>query len=78
MKFPMAKVVFKDLRMRELPPELTAGLDAAPDDIVRVTVDAGWQEELAELRALSKAASAEARRRGLTEGQLAELHEGGA
>lgn len=69
----MPKVVTKDVRMRDLPPELTAGLDAAPDDVVRVTVDAGRREALAKLRALSKAASAEAKRRGLTEEKLAEL-----
>ena len=69
----MPKVVFKDVRVRDLPAELTADLDAAPDDVVRVTVDAERRQELAKLRALSKAASAEAKRRGLTEEKLAEL-----
>ena len=69
----MPRVVSKDVRVRDLPAELTAGLDAAPDEVVRVTIDADQREELAKLRALAKAASAEAERRGLTEARLAEL-----
>jgi hypothetical protein len=41
----MPKVVTRDVRVRDLPSELTAGLDAAPDDVVRVTVEAGRREE---------------------------------
>ncbi len=44
----MTRVMARDVRVRDLPPEL----DAAPDEVVRVTVDAGRSEELAELRAL--------------------------
>ena len=36
----MPREVFKDIKVSELPPELTEGLDAGPDELVRVTVDA--------------------------------------
>lgn len=37
---PASKVISKDVGIRDLPPQLRADLDAAPDDIVRVIVDA--------------------------------------
>ena len=69
----MPREVFKDIKVSELPPELTEGLDAGPDELVRVTVDADYHRNVAELLRVAERASAEARRRGLTEEKLAEL-----
>ena len=36
----MARVIRKEVKASDLPKEWQAGLDAAPDEVVRVTVDA--------------------------------------
>ena len=48
-----------------------AGLDAEPDEVVRVTVDA--RRDVRALLRLSKQASAEARRRGLSSRSLIDI-----
>jgi hypothetical protein len=69
----MAKVITKTYRVEELPPRMVAELDAAPDQLVRVTVDARRRRDVAALLELTRRASREARRRGMTEKKLAEL-----
>ena len=69
----MAKVVSKNIRVKDLPPELTAGLDAAPDEVVRVTVDAERSRRVERFVRLAHDLSEEARAKGLTEEKLAEL-----
>jgi hypothetical protein len=69
----MATVIVRKIRVRDLPNELRAGLDAAPEDVVEVTVDAGHREKVAELLALVQEVGAEAERRGLTGEKLREL-----
>jgi hypothetical protein len=68
----MAKVITKTYRVEELPPAMVAELDAAPDELVRVTVDARRRDVKALLE-ITRRASREARRRGLTKEKLAEL-----
>ena len=69
----MAKVVTKTYRVEELPPDMVAELDVAPDQLVRVTVDARRRRDVDALLDLTRRASREARRRGLTQEKLAEL-----
>jgi bifunctional DNA-binding transcriptional regulator/antitoxin component of YhaV-PrlF toxin-antitoxin module len=69
----MATVIVRKIRVRDLPSELRAGLDAAPEDVVEVTVDAGRRRKVAELLALVQKIGAEAERRGLTDEKLGEL-----
>ena len=68
----MALIVRK-IRVQDLPSELRAGLDAAPEDVVEVTVDAGRRRKVAELLALVQKTGAEAERSGLTDEKLREL-----
>jgi antitoxin component of MazEF toxin-antitoxin module len=70
---PVAAVIVRKVKVRDLPSELRAGLDAEPEDVVEVTVDAGHRRKLAELLALVEEVSAEAERRGLTDEKLADL-----
>jgi bifunctional DNA-binding transcriptional regulator/antitoxin component of YhaV-PrlF toxin-antitoxin module len=69
----MATVIVRKIRVRDLPSELRTGLDAAPEDVVEVTVDAGQRRKVAELLALVQKIGAEAERRGLTDEKLNEL-----
>jgi hypothetical protein len=69
----MATVIVRKIRVRDLPSELRTGLDAAPEDVVEVTVDAGRRRKVAELLALVQRIGAEAERRGLTDEKLSEL-----
>lgn len=69
----MAAVIVKKVRVRDLPSELRAGLDAEPDDEVEVTVDAGRRRKVAELLTLVREIGAEAESRGLTDEKLSEL-----
>ena len=69
----MATVIVRKIKVRDLPSELRAGLDAAPEDVVEVTVDAGRRRRVAELLALVQQIGAEAERRGLTDEKLSEL-----
>jgi bifunctional DNA-binding transcriptional regulator/antitoxin component of YhaV-PrlF toxin-antitoxin module len=70
---PVAAVIVRKVKVRDLPSELRAGLDAEPEDVVEVTVDAGHRRKLAELLALVEEVGAEAERRGLTDEKLADL-----
>ena len=70
---PVAAVIVRKVKVRDLPSELRAGLDAEPEDVVEVTVDAGHRRKLAELLALVEEVGAEAERRGLTDKKLADL-----
>jgi hypothetical protein len=67
----MAKVIRKEMKASELPSTLAAGLDATPDQIVRVTVRPRRDARL--LLAITARASAAARQRGMTRQKLAEL-----
>lgn len=69
----MAAVIFRKVRVRDLPSELRSGLDAGPDDVVEVTVDAGHRRKVSELLALVQEIGAEAEQRGLTDEKLGEL-----
>jgi hypothetical protein len=69
----MATVIVRKIRVRDLPNELRTGLDAAPEDVVQVTVDAGHRRKVAELLKLVQQIGAEAERRGLTDGKLSEI-----
>ncbi len=69
----MAKVITKTYRVEELPPGMVAELDAAPDQLVRVTVDARRRRDVDALLEITRQASGEARKRGLTTEKLAEL-----
>ena len=70
---PVAAVIVRKVKVRDLPSELRAGLDAEPEDVVEVTVDAGHRGKVAELLALVEEIGAEAERRGLTDEKLADL-----
>jgi hypothetical protein len=70
---PASKVISKDVGIRDLPPQLRADLDAAPDDIVRVIVDAQRAGGVADLLALVDRIGSTAAERGPTEKKLAEL-----
>jgi bifunctional DNA-binding transcriptional regulator/antitoxin component of YhaV-PrlF toxin-antitoxin module len=59
--------------MRDLPSELRRGLDAGPEDVVEITVDAGRRRKVADLLSLAHEIGAEAERRGLTDEKLKEL-----
>ena len=69
----MARVIRKEVKAADLPKEWRAGLDAAPDEVVRVTVDARRRRDARPLLRLSEQASAEARRRGLSSRSLTDL-----
>jgi hypothetical protein len=69
----MATVIVRKIRVRDLPSELRTGLDAAPEDVVEATVDAGHRRKVAELVPLVQEIGAEAERRGLTDEKLSEL-----
>ena len=69
----MAKIIRKTCRVGELPAAVVAELDAPPDQLVRVTVDARRRRDVAALLDLTRRASHEARRQGLTKEKLADL-----
>jgi hypothetical protein len=69
----MAKVIRREIRASELPQALASELDVAPDVMVRVVVDARPRRDAAPLLRLSKEASDEARRKGLTGRRLRQL-----
>jgi bifunctional DNA-binding transcriptional regulator/antitoxin component of YhaV-PrlF toxin-antitoxin module len=69
----MATVIVRCVRVRDLPSELRRGLDAGPEDVVEVTVDAGRRRKVAALLSLVQEIGAEAERRGLTDETLKEL-----
>ena len=69
----MAKIIRKTYRVEDLPPGMVAELDAAPDQLVRVTVDARRRRDVDALLELTRRASREARRRGLTKEKLIHL-----
>jgi hypothetical protein len=70
---PTRKVVVRGVQVRDLSPQLKADLDAAPEDIVRVIVDAQRAGDVADLLALVDRMGRTAAKRGLTEEKLAEL-----
>ena len=74
----MATVIVRKIKVRDLPSELRTGLDAAPEDVVEVTVDAGHRRKVAELLSLVQKIGVEAERRGLTDEKLDELLRGTA
>jgi hypothetical protein len=69
----MAKVITKTYRVEELPAGMVAEPDAEPDELVRVTVDARRRRDVDVLIEITRRASREAKRRGLTKEKLAEL-----
>jgi hypothetical protein len=69
----MVTVIVRKIKVRELPSQLRTGLDAAPEDVVEVTVDADRRRKVAELLALVQEIGAEAERCGLTDEKLGEL-----
>ena len=69
----MARVIRQEVRAADLPKKWQARLDAAPDEIVRVTVDARRRRDVRALLRLSEQASAEARRRGLSSRSLIDI-----
>ena len=68
-----SKVIVKDVRVQDLPAQLKADLDAEPEDVVRVIVDAQRAGDVADLLAIADRMSRTAAERGLTEQKLAEL-----
>jgi hypothetical protein len=69
----MAKIIRKIHRVGELSPGRVAEFDAALDQLVRVTGDARRRRDVEALLEITRRASREARRRGLTKDKLAEL-----
>ena len=69
----MSSVVLKNIKARDLPAEFAEGLDADPDELVRVTIDAEYHRNVRKLFEIADRASAEAERRGLTDEKLAEI-----
>ena len=69
----MPKLVVRSLKVRDLPPELTEGLDVAPDEVVRVTIDAERGRLVDDLIKLADRMGEEAERQGLTDRKLADL-----
>jgi hypothetical protein len=69
----MAKVLRREIRASELPQAWASELDVAPDVMVRVTVDARPRRDIGQLLQLSKDASEQARRSGLTGRKLRQL-----
>jgi hypothetical protein len=69
----MAKVIRREIKASELPQAWASELDVAPDDMVRVIVDARPRRDVGRLLRLTKEASEEARRRGLTGRRLRRL-----
>ena len=69
----MARIIRKTYRVEELPQGMVADLDATPDQLVRVTVDARRRRDVDALLELTRRASREARRRGLTKEKLIHL-----
>jgi hypothetical protein len=72
----MAKVIRREVRGSELPPEWASELDVQPDVMVRVTLDARARRDIGRLLRLSGEASEEAWRRGLTSSKLRRLLNG--
>jgi hypothetical protein len=72
----MAKVIRREVKASELPRAWASDLDVPPDVRVRVTLDARPRRDIGRLLRLSKEASEEARRRGLTGGKLRRLLDG--
>jgi hypothetical protein len=68
----MATVIVRNVKVRDLPNELRRGLDAGPEDVVEVTVDAG-RRKVAELLSPVQEIGIEAERHGLTDEKLGEL-----
>ena len=69
----MAKVVRHNIKVKDLPPEFRLGLDAGPEDTVRVTIEAERARRVEAFLDLAHELSEEARRKGLTEEKRAEL-----
>jgi hypothetical protein len=69
----MAKVLRREIRASELPQAWASELDVAPDVMVRVTVDARPRRDIGHLLQLSKDASEQAQRSGLTGRKLRQL-----
>lgn len=69
----MPTLIVRKARVRDLPSELRTGLDSAPEDVVKVTVDAGHRRKVAAPVALVQQNGVEAERRGLTDEKLCEL-----
>lgn len=69
----MAKVIRRDVKASELPQAWASELDVPPDVMVRVTLDARPRRDIGRLLRLTRQASEEARRRGLTGRQLRRL-----
>lgn len=69
----MARIIRKTYRVEELPRGMVADLDASPEQLVRVTVDARPRRDVDALLELTRWASREARQRGLTKEKLAQL-----
>jgi hypothetical protein len=62
----MAKVICKEIRASELPQARVSEFDVTPEVMVRVVVDARPRRDVGRLLRVTKEASEEARRRGLT------------
>lgn len=69
----MAKMIRREVKASELPRAWASELDVEPDVLVRVTVDARPRRDIGRLLRLTKEASEEARRRGLTGSKLRRL-----
>jgi hypothetical protein len=69
----MAKVIRKEVRASELPQAWASELDVAPEVMVRVILDARPRRNASRLLRLTKEASEQARRRGLTGDKLRRL-----
>jgi hypothetical protein len=72
----MAKVIRRAIKASDLPQAWASELDVAPDVMVRVIIDARPRRDVARLLRLTKEASEEARRRGLTDDKLRRLLDG--
>lgn len=71
----MSRVVVRNTRVRDLPPELIEGLDATPEEVVRITIDAERGRLVDDLIKLADRMGAKAERKGLTDQKLSELLE---
>ena len=69
----MAKVIRREMKASELPRSWASDLDVTPEAVVRVTVDARPRRDVKRLLRLTKEASDEARRKGLTGHKLRQL-----
>jgi hypothetical protein len=69
----MAKVIRRQIKASELPQAWASELDVEPDVMVRVVLDARPRRDVGRLLRLSREASEEAGRRGLTGNKLRRL-----